>query len=189
MPQFLFLAPPGSDNAFWINLGEGLHMQLPAPLLTLGARGLWEISAVGLSIRTGAGWVTSPAGRCLWKMRHPAPGGDSLGKVLLGIWVSRRVGIAGGRGGAGRSLGGAARQWPSPLEGTFISIASAPLGAALPRNPSRGRPRSAGAAEWACGSRPLPSGVRPPALAPAPAPAPAPPGPPPAAAIGHPGCE
>lgn len=136
-------------------------MQLSAPLLTLGARGLWEISAVGLSIRT-AGWVTSPAGRCLWKMRHPAPGGDSLGNVLLGIWVSRRVGIAGGRGGAGRSLGGAARQWPSPLEGTFISIASAPLGAALPRNPSRGRPRSAGAAEWACGSRPLPSGVRPP---------------------------
>ena len=59
-------------------------------------------------------------------------------------------------------MGGAARQWPSPREGTVISIASAPLGAALPRNPSRGRPRSAGAAEWACGSRPLPSRVRPP---------------------------
>lgn len=42
-----------------------------------------------------------------------------------------------------------------------ISIASAPLGAAQPRNPSGSRPRSARAAEWARGSRPLPSRVWP----------------------------
>lgn len=42
-----------------------------------------------------------------------------------------------------------------------ISIASAPLGAAQPRNQSGSRPRSARAAEWARGSRPLPSRVGP----------------------------
>lgn len=107
-PQFLFLAALGLANVFWINLGEGLHLQFPAPLLTLGPRTLREILAVGLSIPTGAGRVTSHRGRCRWKTLHPAPGGDSLGKVLLGIWVSKRVGIAGG--GAGCGVGGAARQ-------------------------------------------------------------------------------
>ena len=43
-PQFLFLAPPGLANAFWINLGEGLHLQFPAPLLTLGAPARYDRS-------------------------------------------------------------------------------------------------------------------------------------------------
>ena len=63
-----------------------------------------------------------------------------------------------GRDGCGRS----GQTVTEPGGRDNISIASASLGAAQPRNPSGGRRRSAPAAEWARGSRPLPSRVGPP---------------------------
>lgn len=125
---------------------------------------MWEGSAIWQRIPTGAGWVLFPGGRCRGKTCHPAPGGDSLGEVLLGIWASLRLRMARGRGGAWAGRLAAAE----PRGRDFISIDPAPPRAAQPRKRSGGRPRSAPAAEWARGRWPLPSRVQPPLLLPLP---------------------